>query len=63
MKRLKRCIGFGKWEGRCDKEPDWDLNSSGLWCTDCERERRKRISAQFAKIEGSFSKRGGGVSP
>lgn len=49
-----RCIGYGKYEGSCDRPPDTVLNGSGLWCTRCEKARRAHISAQMADITKGF---------
>lgn len=53
----KLCIGHGLREGTCQNRIDADaleLNSSGLWCVECERARRKAISAAFKEIGESF---------
>lgn len=31
-----------------------ELNHTGLWCVECERARRERLSASFAAISKSF---------
>lgn len=48
------CIGFGDREGECGLPSDVKLNSTGLWCTRCERARRDHISGQLALLAGSF---------
>lgn len=58
MIKQKRCIGHGVREGTCQNRIDSDalaLNRSGLWCVECEKARRKAISAAFAEINASFS--------
>jgi hypothetical protein len=38
----------------CGRPSDLALNPSGLWCHDCEIERRERITVQMAAITRSF---------
>jgi hypothetical protein len=32
------------------------MNPSGLWCSECEAERRRTITAQMEAIRASFAK-------
>lgn len=51
---MSLCIGFGEHKGACGNAPDRELNESGLWCTRCERLRRKHITKQMLQIAALF---------
>jgi hypothetical protein len=55
--RPKKCIGHSVREGNCTNAiglADLELNGSGLWCVECEKARRRYITAQFAEISKSL---------
>lgn len=62
LERIYRptCIGFGHREGRCDRVPNRALNSTGLFCSNCERARRIHITRQMEAMTALFSSEGSG---
>lgn len=54
----KRCIGYGDRDSRRPQPSKHCTNvadtPAGLWCHECEAERRKAISARFASITAGF---------
>lgn len=57
---MSRCIGFGERDSRraspakhCRNEAD---TPAGLWCSECEAERRAHIDAQMAEVTRGFEK-------
>jgi hypothetical protein len=51
------CIGFGARDGACGKPSDTVLNPSGLWCRECELDRRAAITAQMLEIRRALEER------
>lgn len=51
---MKRCVGFAHREGRCARAPDRKLNPAGLWCSNCERMRRRHLTRQMEKVTTLF---------
>jgi hypothetical protein len=55
-----RCIGFGERDSRKPSPAKHCTNVADtpakLWCSECEAERRKSISASFAAISSEFGK-------
>lgn len=54
---VKHCIGFGQSEGHCGQLIDHEsrgLNPAGLWCVNCELNRREHIDRQMQKITKGF---------
>jgi hypothetical protein len=47
----RTCIGFGEREGKCSNIAD---TPARLWCQECEAERRRSLTSQFAAITASF---------
>jgi hypothetical protein len=51
MKKRSKCIGFGEFEGKCDKKV---AVYSNHWCKRCEKLRREHVSSQFEKLSKEF---------
>jgi len=56
------CIGHGKTRDCCGQPIDHEalgLNQSGLFCVNCELNRRESITRQMAAISKSFDQQEG----
>ena len=56
---VKYCVGYGRHEGVCEQPIDHEalgLNPSGLWCVNCELNRREAIDKQMKAITESFGR-------
>jgi hypothetical protein len=48
MKPLKRCIGFGPYEGSCDNVAG--TKCTPLWCERCDQLRMDHLNKQMNKL-------------
>ena len=55
MKKERRCIGFGKYESKCENKADGRKYGNPHWCDRCERIRRDTIHRQLLDIKASFN--------
>ncbi len=51
---MKKCIGFGVKEGKCDNSI---CAYSPHWCAECEEKRRKHIGGCFDSLLGNFDRK------
>ena len=52
---MRRCIGYGIFEGKCDKfitHPEYGT----YWCDSCNKIRIATITKQFNTIKENFNK-------
>ena len=60
--RLQKCIGFGEFDGKCDRPAGCKFTP--VWCERCDELRRAHISRQFEEIgkkHGWCEKQGEGL--
>jgi hypothetical protein len=50
----RTCIGYGEFEGRCDRTAG--SSHSKLWCQRCDDLRLETLDRQFAEI-GAYAQR------
>lgn len=58
MSEPKHCTGFGRVEGACGQPIDFEalgLNPSGLFCVNCELNRREHIDRRMKEIDAKFA--------
>ena len=50
-----KCIGYGKYERKCQDEVEKLVNP--VWCPRCDKIRRKTITKQLEEMRDSFNKK------
>lgn len=51
MRKTKKCLGYGKVEGKCKSITG---KNSEYWCDSCDKIRRLTITKQLEDIANSF---------